>query len=236
MQNRPTGARQAPGTSTARTVGIRLAVIGALVLLCSAVLPVLPIFCGGLLIVAAAIHAGLPELRPLVDPVLRVPVGRAGKRHAHLLLMAGVGVLLVGGGSVGATMRGRLSGEWEQRERRRELAEGHVTKILERARHFLSVGDVGAAELVLLEADAFSDVDADTRAEIDGLLERVRRSGDPDAILAILTRLPQEEFEAFQQGASMPQALEFGERVLTYRAVEVARAQLDEARRARARR
>ena len=79
-------------------------------------------------------------------------------------------------------------------------------------------------------------MDPGRRDEVDGLLERVRRSGDRQAILAILARLPREEFEAFQSGASVPQALEFGERALTFRAVEIARAQLEEAQQLRARR
>ena len=57
-----------------------------------------------------------------------------------------------------------------------------------------------------------------------------------DAILDILIQLPQEEFEAFQQGTSVPKDLAFGERALTFRAVELALAQLDEARQIRARR
>jgi hypothetical protein len=236
VQERATRARPAPPPSRVGHAGLRFVAIVALTLFCSAVVPVIPIVLGVLLIVAVAIHVGLPELQPFVDPVLRVPVGRARKRHARLLLMAGGGVLLVASGSVGATVRGELRSRWELRDGQRDLVEGHATELLERARHLLSAGDVDGAELVLLDADAIVGVDPDKKEEIDLLLERVRRSGDSKAILDILTRLPQQDFEAFRTGASVPDAFEFGDKALTYRAVEVARAQIDEAQEVRARR
>jgi hypothetical protein len=217
-----------------RTFGIRCAVVGVCALAASALVPVVPIVAGALLVAAVGIHLGLAEMRPYLDPVLRVPVGRARKRHTWLALVAGFGCALVACGSVGAAFRGRLDGERLQRELRGELASGHVETVLKRARHFLAVGDLGAAELVLLEADAMVGLDDERRAEVDRLLDDLRRSGDQQAILTILTRMPEAEFDAFQRGAAVPAAFGFGEKMLTRRAVESARSQLDEARRLRA--
>lgn len=222
--------------SWTRHPAARLAGIVALTLLGAVVLPVVPIVLGVFLIGAVALHAWSPDLRPIVQPLLRVPVAGAGKRHARLLVAASVGVLLVLSGSVGATMRGRLRSEWEQREGELVAAEATAIEILARARHKLSAGDVEGAELELMEADAIVAIDSERQAEVSDLLERVLRSGDADAILDILTGLSPAEFEALQHGGSVPAALQFPERALTYRAVDLALALLDEARHRRARR
>jgi hypothetical protein len=214
-----------------RHAGIRTAAIVALALLGSVALPVVPIFLGLFLIVAVAVYTWMPDLQPYVQPLLRVPLGRASKHRTRLLLTAGAGLLLIAGGSAGATVRGTLRTEWKQRESLQQHAEQRTAELLARARERLSVGDVDGCELVLLEADALVGMDAGSRSEVDELLARIRRSGDSQAILGILTRLPQKEFDAFARGEAVPDDLELGERALSLRAVEIARAQMDEAQR-----
>jgi hypothetical protein len=221
----------------ARTWGLlRTALLPALVLatalLGCIVLPVVPIFVGVFLIVVAALYGFSAELRPYVQPALRTLLGGTGT--GALLLTAGIGGVLVVSGSMGATLRGQWRNEWVQRDKRNEFADASVTALLERAKSHLSKGDVRGAEFALLGVDAIVDVAPEKRREVDELLERIHRSGDGIAILELLIELPQEEFEAFETGAAVPEALEFEERALSYRAVEVARMKLDEARRARA--
>jgi hypothetical protein len=236
MQQEPARTLPSSVKSALRHVGTRRAGIAVLVLLCSFFLPVVAIFLGVFLIAAVAVHAWSFTLRPLVQPILRVPVGRPGKRRARLLAAAGAGALLVLSGSVGATIRGHLRTQWEQRATRREADDLQAVELLQRARDQLSLGNVEAAELVLIDADALVALDPARRAEVDDLLARVRLSRDRQAILGVLTQLPEEEFEAFAKGGEhVPAAIDFPEQALTYRAVEIAIEQIDAARTARAR-
>jgi hypothetical protein len=84
-----------------------------------------------------------------------------------------------------------------------------------------------------LSAAEIDDVDSERKEEIDDLLERARRSGDAEAILDLLVRLPSAEFEGLELGTSVPKALDFGERALNRRALGLALQQLGEARRRR---
>lgn len=226
--------RQTSDTSSSRDLWIRTGTTVGLVLLCSCFVPAVPIFLGVLMIAALVLHAASRELRPFVDRVLRMPVARASTRHARLTLVGGAGVLLIISGAIGATTRGHLRSAWEQREGRREFVGQGVREHMQRANDLLAVGDVEGAELALLDAEAIADSDSERREEINALLERVHRSGDTDAILDVLTKLPQKEFETFQAGTSIPKDLEFGERALTRRAVELAVTQIEAARRLRA--
>jgi hypothetical protein len=234
MQEHLATARQEPLTSGWPLVLRPRVIFAALALLCSVVFPALPIFFGALLICAVGLHAFSPDVRPYVQLLLRVPTATGFRARARLLLLAGAGVLLVVCGSAAANLRGHLRGRWAHGERRREAAEESVTGVLSRARALISAGNVEGAELVLMDADAIPDVDAGRQREVDELLERVRRSRDSRAILDILVRLPQAEFDALEKGGAVPAALDLGERALTYRAVEIALQQLEEARRLRA--
>jgi len=235
MEEQYTATAQLETTRT-NGIGVRAGVAAGLVLLCSAFLPALAIFLGVLLILAVALHAWAPDLRPYVQSLLRMPVVSPSMRRARLTLLAGAGVLLVASGAAGATIRGQMVSQWEQRERRIEVAEEGVGELLERARSLIAAGEVESAEFLLLDADAAAAVDGVKQDEVDDLLDRVHRSGNSQAILELLTDLSQKEFQAFEQGASVPAALEFGEPALTARAVELALAQLERARQIRANR
>lgn len=226
--------RLSPETPGTRRVAIRRASIVAGALVGCVLLPVVAIFLGVFLIAAAALHAWSFSLRPYLQPILRVPVARPHQRRTRLLVAGGAGALLVLCGSVGATIRGQLRSQWEQRATRLEDGDKRVGEILDRARFQLSAGNIEGAELELLNADGIVMDDA-RRAEVDELLQRVRLARDPKAILAVLTQLPREEFEAFEKGESVPEALVFPERALTLRAVNIALGQIDEARKARGR-
>jgi hypothetical protein len=219
--------------SGTRRAGLRWVGVAGLAALCCFVLPVVPFFVGGSLVVGVLVHAFSPTARPFVEPLLRLPIAAPARRRRQLLLEAGAGVLLVLGASTGAGLNGRVRGELEQRGRMNALAEQQVEGLLERAREHLDEGRFGEAELVLLNAVEVRGVDPDRRAEVDELLDRVRRSGDPEAILAILVDLSPAEFDAFERGESVPHALGFGHRGLDWQAARLARTQLDEARRAR---
>lgn len=236
MEEQPTGTQPPPKAARMRRAGLQAAAAVAFILLCSLFFPAVPIILGVLLLVAAALHAWSADLRPYVQLLLRVPVARASKRHARLLLAAGAGLILMLCGAVGATTRGHLRTEREQRVKAREAGEQVVIELLERARDHLATGNIVGAELALTEADEIVDAGPEKQAEVDELLERVRRSGDSRAIRDILIQLPQEEFEAFEQGASVPKALEFPEQTLTIQAVDLALAELARAQQARARR
>jgi hypothetical protein len=235
MQKEVVKKRLSPETPGTRHVRIRRASILALAVVCSVVLPVVAIFLGVFLMAAAALHAWSFSLRPYLQPILRVPVARPHQRRTRLLVAAGAGALLVLCGSLGATIRGQLRSQWEQRATRLEDGDKRVREILDRARFQLSVGNIEGAELELLNADAVVGMDDARRAEVDDLLQRVRLARDPKAILAVLTQLPQGEFEAFAKGESVPEALVFPEQALTLRAVDIALRQIDEARKARGR-
>lgn len=176
MQQR-IGARRPPFAPGFPRLGARHAVLVGLALLCSVVLPVIPIFVGVFLVLGVGLHVGLPELRPYLDTLLRVPVGRPATRRTRLVVEASAGVLLVLIGSASATFRGQLRSEWRQDQEQRAHVDEQVSGLLARARSQLSSGAVGAAELTLLEADAIIGIDAESRAQVDDLLERVRRSG-----------------------------------------------------------
>ena len=208
--------------------GVALAGIGVVLL------PAIPIVLGVLLVVAVAVHAWWPDVRPYAATILRVPVARPGRQYAHLALVAGAGVLLVAAGAAGATLRGRISSEWAQRSRQTEATAARVDGILARARQRIGSGDVPGAELALFEVDTIDDIDARRRDEVDELRGRVQRSGDARAILDILVALSADDFAALEDGTAVPEAFELGERALTYRAVSLALDQLDTARRERA--
>ena len=231
------GSTETPPSSTTRWIGgawVRAGAVTGLALLCSVLLPVVPILLGMLLVGAVALHGAAPRLRPLVQPLLRVPIARPAKRRARLLLAAGAGVLLVAGGWAGSTVRGHLGTAWEQRADRRAAAEQDAEELLKRARAELAAGNIGRAELALLDAQKIEDVEPETRAEAGDLLGRLQRSGDRRAILEILTQLSEEEFGAFERAEVLPDALDFGERTLNLQAVELALDQLEQARQARA--
>jgi hypothetical protein len=236
MQERIARAQPSALPPWTREVRVRAAAFVALALACSLLLPAVPMVGGVFLVVAVALHAWSADLRPFVQPLLRVPVAKASVRHGRLLLLAGAGALLVASGAAGASMRGHLRAEREQREGRREAGEKGALDLMERVQGSLAAGDVDGAELALLDAGTLVDADSEWRAEVDELLERVRRSGDRKAILDLLVRLPRAEFESFEQGGSVPQALDFGDRALNRRALGLAFDQLAEARRLRARR
>ena len=203
-------------------VGVALAVVAAAVLL-----PAILMVTGAFLVIAVGIHVWAPALRPYSDLILRVPVARARRRHTHLAVAAGAGVLLVAAGAGSATLRGQFLSERAQLERDQEAAAEKVDELFVDARQRLDSGDAGGAEFVLMNAEG---VDTERRSEVDELLDRMRRSADSAVILEILVELDAEDFAAMEDGSAVPEALDFGEPALTYRAVELAITQLDEAR------
>lgn len=172
-------AQPSKPSSEIRILGLRIATAVAVAGLCSVFVPVVPFFVGAFLLVAASVHLGAPALHPFLDPLLRVPVGAPAKRRARVLLVAGAGVLLLSSGAVGAGIHGRLHGEEEQRRRVREQAEQQIDDLLERAENDLSAGDVGRAELELLDAEALLDGDSSRAGDVHELLDRVRRARVP---------------------------------------------------------
>ena len=203
-------------------VGVALA-LGAGAMLVPALLLVAGVF----LVIATGIHAGSPALRPYADLILRVPVARPRRRHAHLAVAAGAGALLIVAGAGGATLRGRFMSEYAQEERSQEVAAANVDELLALARQRLADGNPGGAEFLLMNAEG---VDTERQGEVDELLGRMRRSSDSALILGILLELDAEDFAAMENGSAVPDALDFGEHALTYQAVELALMQLDEAR------
>lgn len=216
-----------------RSTGTLMALAAVAALVCSALVPGLPILVGLLLVLAVALHVWTPDLQPWLQPILQVPVAKAATRRAHLFLIAFGGVALVVCGGMGAAVRGHLRGSWEQGERRRAVAEQDAQRLMQRVQGHLDGGDLQSAELALMEVERLGEIEPQRRAEFDGLLERVRRCGDAPAILAQLVALPKAEFAAFETSQSVPPALDFPEPVLTKRAVAVALEQLDEARKRR---
>lgn len=234
MQERMGAVATPRESSLRRAFGGRIGLVAALTMLCSAFVPGVPILVGVLLVIAVALHVWTPELQPFLQPILRVPVATAGRRRARLLLVAAVGGLLVVSGAVGATTRGHLRGRWDQDQRRREIAEQDATRLMQRIEEHLAGGDVQAAELALMEVERIVGIDDGRRAEFDKLHGRMRRAGDARAILEVLVGLPSEAFAAFETNRRVPAEFEFPERALTMRAVEIALAQLEDARRLRA--
>ena len=235
MRERSSEKEQTPEETSGPGPGRKAGLVAVAVLLCAALLPGLLILLG----VGVVALVGLSLWHPLqgrLQQLLRVPVARAGERHARLALIAGAGLLLVVSGAMGATARGLVRSKWELRQGRRAAAEDGVAGLLARARSELAQGDVAGAEFVLMNAEGFEVLDDKARDQLDELLGRVRRSGDRGAILEILTELPESEFDALRRGSAVPEALEFGERALNLQALELAMAQLDQAQLLRARR
>jgi hypothetical protein len=235
MRESLTTARTPFLSSVAGRNGVRAAVLVPVVLAATVLLPVLPFFLGALLMATAGIHAWVPALRPGVQVLLRVPVAAREKRRAHLLLVAGTGFLLAAGGAVGASIRGQLRTEWDQHATLREQTEVRVGEVVERARRHIAAGELGVAELELMNAEGEADLAPQAGAELDALLADLRLSGDAETILEILTRLTDDEFRALETGASVPGPLDLGEPAMTERAVGIALTQLDVARQMRAR-
>lgn len=202
------------------------------VLTCSAVLPVIPMFVGTLLVIATVVHATLPELRLYLDPVLRIPVGRPAMRRQRLLIVTATGVLLLSIGLVGATVGGNLRGQWTGR-RQRETPVEQVEEIVAEVRGHLSRGDFARAEYTLLNT---RPDDPSVREAVSEWLDRLRRSGDYEAILDTMIELSPEELGALEAGTFVPDGLEFDDPILTDRAVRIARERVDEARRRQQRR
>lgn len=219
-------------SSRARAAASRALLLLALVVLCSAFLPALPIFLGVFLLVAVGLHVCAPDLRAFVEVCL--PLARVAGVRKGLLLTASAGLLLILGGSLGATIGGHLRSEREHRERERAQHEERWSELLERARGQLAAGDVNAAELTLMEAGELASPTVEGHGEVEELLQRVSRSGDAGAILDILSGLPPQEFRALEEGGSVPPALDFGDPALTTRALRLALALIDEARERRA--
>lgn len=233
-----TGAGAARRPSRARELAVRWLPPVAIVVLGSAFLPALPIFLGVLLLVGVGLHVWVPDLRdpfetflgaPLAQ-IARVPGGRRG-----LALTVSAGLVLILGGSVGATLGGHLRSERGHRERERAVEEERWDELVERARGQLAAGEIDAAELTLLELDARVAPPGADRDEVDRLLERVSRSGDPDTILALLRGLAPDELRALEEGSSVPLSLDFGDPALNRRALRLALVLMDEARAQRAR-
>lgn len=214
--------------------GVKIGAVVVCTLLCSGLLPGVPILIGVLLMLAVALHTWTPDLQPYLQPILRVPVAAAATRRARLLLIAAVGGLLVVSGAVGATTRGHLRSRWEQDDRRREVAEQDAERLMARVQDHLAGGDVLSAELALMDSERIADMDPERREQFAALLERVRASGDGRAILAVLVGLPKSAFEAFETSQHVPPQFEYPERALTMRVVAIALEQLPEARRLRA--
>lgn len=170
MRDRPSGSRLPVHGAGPRRIVVVGAVCVALALLFSALLPAVPIMLGVLLVVAVALHVALPDLRPYLDPVLRVPVGRPRMRHGRLALAACAGVLLVAGGSVGATLGTEARVERERRRREQEQTEGQLEALLRDARDHLAAGNVGRAELALMDAAELGSGTSEQQREVERLL------------------------------------------------------------------
>jgi len=205
-----------------------------LAVVASLVIPLVVVFLGVLVVALVALDTVVPGVVPGLRTLFRVPVAPRSRRRARLMIAGGIGVLLVACGSAGARISGQFRTEWRLRERQHSTAEQQVTACLTEARQHLAGNEPELAELSLMDAGAVAGIDPERRAEVDELLARIRRSGDAKAIREVLVHLPPDAFEAFARGDSVPDALEFPERALTFRAVELARAQLDEVRAARA--
>jgi len=236
MQEPVTDQRRPTGAPSGRHRGKWAAGVVALVVAASLALPVAVVFLGILLVALVALDSGIKGVVPGLRSLFRVPVAPASKRRARLMLAGGVGVLLIACGATGAKFGGQMKTKWKLRQSQRLAAEEQVNEHLERARKHIAKGELELAELTLMDVDRITTIDPERRLEIDELLQRVRHATDRDEILAILLRLPPGEFEAFTRGDSVPEALEFPERALTYRAVELARAQVEQAKTARAHR
>lgn len=210
--------------------------VAALVLAASAAFPLAVVLLGVLLVALVGIDTTAPGSVPGLRALFRVPVAPASKRRARLLLAAGVGVLLVACGTAGAKFSGQLRTEWRLRSSQRLATERQVTEHLDRTREHLAAGEVELAELTLMDMLRIPAIGREGQREVDGLLDRIRRSGDSEAIRKVLLHLPPAEFETFVRGESVPKALEFQERALTYRAVALARTQIEEVQATRTRR
>jgi hypothetical protein len=210
-----------------------IAVTSGSVVLGCLLLPAVPILLGVLVLGAVALHLVLPDLLPWTHQLLRVPIGQRTQLRTRLAIVASAGVILVTVGAISATVRGRVRMYWSMRAQHQELAEKGVVGQLEQARALVAKGDIDGAEYVLLDVSHSEGLDSWIREDVDGLLERIRRSGDAQAILAILLRLDSGDFEAFASGQVVPGELEFPESSLTQRAVSIAQAQIENARRAR---
>jgi len=235
----PTGAAsaiaarwQALSTRARRTLIAGAVLAGAASCL---LLPAVPILIGVLTIAAAGLHAWSADLRPLVQPLLRVPVAGAARRHGHLAVIATAGVLLVASGFGGALLRGQLRGRWAEEERRQASIDEDVGALLDRARMHLAAGQIDDAELALLDAQTVGSDQSAHAEDVEETLRRVRIAKNPKAALGALLNLSNSEFSAFERGTAVPEALSFPERSLTARAVHNATQQLDEARSRRAR-
>jgi hypothetical protein len=204
-----------------------------LVLAASAFFPLFVVFVGVVLVALVALDSAIPHVIPGLRTLFRVPLVPASARRARLIFAGSLGVVLVAIGALGAKMSGEVRTEWKLRQSQHRIADEQLDEHLARARSHLDAGEVELAELTLMDAQRISPVDARRQRELDGLLERIRRSGDADTIRAILQQLPPDELDAFERGESVPEALEFPERALTYRAVQLARAQTEQARETR---
>lgn len=229
MQAQDTHAHRRP--SRAREAATRALLLLALgVLLCVA-LPALSIALGVFLLVAVGVHVWAPELRAPAELFLRAVVVRAAPDRRRLLGAAAcAGGLLILGGSVSATLRGELRSEREHRERERALEEERLRELLERAEEQLGARQVDAAELTLLELVELVPPTVEGYGEAEQLRERVRRSGDPATLRAILDGLPPDERRALEEGRAVPRTLDFGHPALNARALRLALVLIEEAR------
>jgi hypothetical protein len=223
-----------PDPPTTPSAGGRIAKLlgGAvvLVLAASAFFPLFVVFVGVVLVALVALDAAIPHVIPGLRTLFRVPLVPASARRARLVFAGSLGVVLVAIGALGAKVSGEVRTEWKLRQSQHRIADEQLDEHLERARAHLDAGEVELAELTLMDAQRISPVDARRQRALDEMLERIRRSGDADAIRAILQQLPPDELEAFARGERVPSALEFPERALTFRAVQLARAQTEQAR------
>ena len=225
----------AAGAAGVRRQFKRVAGVALVVLAVGVLAPLVPILVGTLAVIAVALYGWVPDSRTWLQPVVRVPVAGRGTRHAWLAAYGIGGAFLVVVGSVGATTRSHVKSEWQAERRRLEVAEADASRMLQRAHDELEVGSVGQAELTLMAARELQDAPHALRQEIESLYERVHRSGDAEHVLEVLVGLPPQEFQAFATSHTVPESLDFPERVLTLRAVGIGIDRLEQARQLRER-
>lgn len=212
-----------------RRVGFRAALaVGAGV--GSVLLPFPAILIGVAILVIPVLYYWTPPLQPWLEGLLRAPIEAPGRRRGRMALVAVAGVLVIAGGSFGATRRARRVTETDLIASLRSDAEENLTEILQRAHGYLEQGQLEDAALVLMNADAVPYVETELRLEVVDLAGRIQRCNDAEFVLAVLRDLSREQLFALEAGTEVPGALQFDHPTLDERALELARALLDQVR------
>lgn len=183
------------------------------------------------MLAAVGAFALVPATRGALARLLGVWSDRPHRGRVKLAFLALYSLLLLGFAQVGQGMQDERRAAEAQRvaqevARAKQAAEAtaQVLTLLDGAEAALQAGDVARGEELAREGAAVSG--APNRSEANALLRKIEGSVDPEFVLGMLAKMPEDDFEAFQADGKLTASMDLGFDALNARLLESARGQL----------